>query len=124
MEYGYRINQEQLRYLYESAKSRMEAHPEYTEKQREIIKNCSIYESERDALEAAIKLPEGYMECCIIWAKIEKDEEFYHIKNDYWLVTYTSDAIKAAEYLGMADMYNSERIQDIIQNKTKKDNDN
>ncbi len=121
MEYGYRINQEQLRYLYESAKSRMEAHPEYTEKQREIIKNCSIYESERDALEAAIKLPEGDMECCIIWAKIEKVEEFYRIKNDYWLVTYTGDAIKAAEYLGMADMYNSERIQDIIRNNAKID---
>jgi hypothetical protein len=72
-------------------------------------------------LEAAIKLPEGDMECCIIWAKIEKDKEYYRIKTDYWLVTYTSDAIKAAEYLGMADMYNFERIQEIFQNKAKID---
>lgn len=121
MEYGYRINQEQLRYLYESAKSRMEAHPEYTEKQREIIKNCSIYESERDALEAAIKLPEEDMASCVIWAEIEKDEEYYRVKTNCWLLTYTSDAIKAAEYLGMADMYNFERIQEIFQNKAKID---
>ena len=115
------MTQEQLGYLYESAKLRIEAHPEYAEKQREKIRKCRVYESERDALEAAVKLPEDEVECCIIWAKIEKVEEFYRIKNDYWLVTYTGDAIKAAEYLGMADMYNSERIQDIIWNNAKID---
>lgn len=115
------MTQEQLGHLYESAKLRMEAHPEYAEKQRKIIRNCHVYESEREALEAAIKLPEDDLECCVIWAKIEKDEEYYRVKTNCWLLTYTGDAIKAAEYLGMADMYNSERIQDIIRNNAKID---
>lgn len=115
------MTQEQLGYLYESAKLRIEAHPEYAEKQRVIIQKCRIYESEREALEAAIKLPEEDMASCVIWAEIEKDEEYYRVKTNCWLLTYTGDAIKAAEYLGMADMYNSERIQDIIRNNAKID---
>ena len=65
-------SQEQLQYLYESAIKRMEAHPEYAEKRKKIIHDYPYYEGEKDALEAALRLPKDDIHCCIVWEKLRK----------------------------------------------------
>lgn len=37
MEYRYRMSQDELAYTYEHAQARMDAHPEYADKQKLII---------------------------------------------------------------------------------------
>jgi hypothetical protein len=112
--YKFVYRQENLQYLYESAIKRMEAHPEYAAKRIKIIQDYPYYESEKDALEAAFRLSKDDMHCCVIWAKIEKDEEYYRINTNYCVVTYTSEEIKAAEYIGMAALYNASNLFGII----------
>jgi hypothetical protein len=46
----------------------MEAHPEYAEKRKKIIQDYPYYEGEKDALEAALRLPKDDIHCCIVWA--------------------------------------------------------
>ena len=50
----------------------MEAHPEYAEKRKKIIHDYPYYEGEKDALEAALRLPKDDIHCCIVWEKLRK----------------------------------------------------
>lgn len=117
MKYRYRMSQEYLGYIYESAKARIEAHRDIADRHRASIQSCTHYKSEKDALKAAIALMKSdeYSDCQI-WAKIEKVAEFYRIVN-WWLVTDDCKLKQSAEYIGMALMYDSTKLQKIIDNR-------
>lgn len=101
MNNDFRMIQGQLCYLYNSAKARMESHPDYTENCQNSIKDCPRFGNEKEASKMAMKMvkehPDGIYR---VWATIEKDEEFYRI-NAPWIVTSNGDQMKAAEYIGM-----------------------
>lgn len=119
-DYRYRISQRDLNYIYESAKSRMEAHPDVAKKHQNIIQKCPYFKSEREALEAAVRLEKDNLYRCQIWAKVEKDEDIYRIQN-YWLVTDDGIIKLSAEYIGMALLYDGTRLSKIINGNAKID---
>ncbi len=118
MENRYKLGQDELSYMYESAQSRMAAHPDFAKRCKKAVADCTHFDNEQDALQAAIKpAREGEFDYyCQIWAKIEKDEEFYRI-SDYWIVTGDVQIQQAAEYIGMALVYDNARLQRISQEK-------
>lgn len=112
-DYKFRMSQSVLEYTYESAKGRMEYHPDLAEKYQNIIEKCPYFKSEREALEAAIKIDKEHPHSCQIWAMIEKSDGIYRIR-DYWVVSNDYKILQAAEYIGMAQMYNQSRLSRII----------
>lgn len=121
MGYRFRISQSDMGYLYESAKGRMDAHPDYADKHKRVIRDYPYFKSEREALEAAIKIEKINPYSCQIWAKIEKgDDGIFRILN-WWIVTDDIKVKLAAEYIGMALMYDETRLSKIIGGNTKID---
>ena len=121
MGYRFRISQSDMGYLYESAKGRMDAHPDYADKHKRVIRDYPYFKSEREALEAAIKIEKIYPYSCQIWAKIEKgDDGIFRILN-WWIVTDDIKVKLAAEYIGMALMYDETRLSKIIGGNAKID---
>ena len=115
----YRISQDEMRYLYESAKARMDFHVEHANKQKDIIAKQPFFKTEREALQAALK-NENLFDYQI-WAKIEKGEDgIFRIQNN-WIVTDDVFVKLAAEYIGMALMYDDIRFHRIIYNNIKID---
>ena len=120
MDYRFRISQDELEYAYENAIGRMKVNPDFAEKQNSIIQKCPHFDSEKDALEAAIKLEKKNPYTCQIWAKVEKVDDIYRI-HDYWIVAGDSKIKTAADYIGMVQMYDETRLQNIIYNDVKID---
>lgn len=116
MAYQYRISQDEMSRLYEAAKGRMDAHLEFTDEQKKIITKCPHFKSEKEALETAIKLIKKTHSDYQIWAKIEKgDDGIFRIQN-WWIVTDDGKTKLAADYIGMALMYDDIRLSRIIDN--------
>lgn len=113
MEYRYRISQDDLARIYENAQARMDANPEMAEKHKKAIREHSSFKSEKEALQAAIKLRKENHWGCQIWANVEKDDYIYRIQN-YWLVTDDGKTKLSADYIGMALMYDETRLLNII----------
>ena len=113
MKYKLKNNQEILMYAYESAQARMKIHHEFTAKCTKTIQEFPHFESEREALINAIEMKEKGCFDCQIWAKIDKDEEYYYIQ-DYYIVTDDNIVKQAAEYIGMAQIYDDANIFYII----------
>ena len=109
------MSQDELAYTYEHAQARMDAHPEYADKQKLIIQAQSFCKSEKDALQAAIEQRKDNHWGCQIWAMIEKTDGVYRIIN-HWLVTDDGKIKQSAEYIGMALMYDETRLERIINN--------
>ncbi len=120
MEYRFRIGQDELKRLYENAKGRMDAHPEFAEKHTNAIQDCPHFKREKQALETALRMEKENPCSCQIWAKIEKKDGIYRIQ-DYWLVTDDGKIKLSADYIGMALMYDETRLQNIIDNNIKID---
>lgn len=120
MEYKFRMTQNVLEFTYKNAKGRMDAHPDIAENMKSIIQNYSHFNSEKEALETAIKMEAKKPYSCQIWAKIEKSDDIYRIVN-WWIVTDDIKVKLAAEYIGMAQMYDETRLQEIIDNHVKID---
>lgn len=116
MDYRYRISQDELKRLYENAKSRIAAHPEIAEEYQKIIQECPYFESEKEALQSALKLMSDGYSTYQIWADIEKDGDIIRVKN-WWIVTKDWRVKQAADYLGLALMYDTVRLQTIINYK-------
>lgn len=120
-EYRYRISQDEMDYLYKSAKGRMDYNPKSAEKYNNIISKYPYFKTEKEALQAAIKHIKENDTNHQIWAKFEKgDDGIYRIQN-YWLLTDDWNIKLAAEYIGMALMYNEARFNRIIGNNVKID---
>lgn len=115
MEYRYRISQDDLARIYENAQARMDANPEIAEKHKKAIREHSSFKSEKEALQAAIKLRKENHWGCQIWANVEKVDDIYRIQN-YWLVTDDGKTKLSADYIGMALMYDEARLLNIIDN--------
>ena len=115
MGYRYRMSQDEFAYTYEHAQARMDAHPEYADKQKQIIKAHSFFKSEKEALQAAIEQWKDKQWGCQIWAMIEKTDGVYRILN-HWLVTDDGKIKQSAEYIGMALIYDVTRLERIINN--------
>ena len=99
----HRFNQSELRYLYESAKGRMDYHPDIAEKYKKMIDQHPFYKSETEAMQAANDLKGKSQSICQVWAKIGRDEEYFYIQDHY----IVSDDIRisiAADYIGMAQI--------------------
>lgn len=122
MEYRVRIGQNDLRYLYESAKARMEAHPELADKHKNTIQQHPFFKTEKEALEAALTLRREKDDSnCQIWAKVIKDGDVYRIQ-DWWVVTDDWKIKQSAEYIGMTLMYDNTRLQNILDDNIQIDN--
>lgn len=120
MEYRFRIGQDELKRLYENAKDRMDAHPDFAEKHITAIRDCPHFKSEKRALEVALNMEKDNPCSCQIWAKIENVNDIYRIQ-DYWLVTDDGKVKMSADYIGMALMYDETRLQNIIDSNAKID---
>ena len=114
------MSQDEFAYTYEHAQARMDAHPEYADKQKLIIQAQSFFKSEKEALQAAIEQWKDKQWGCQIWAMIEKTDGVYRILN-HWLVTDDGKIKQSAEYIGMALMYDETRLERIINNDVKID---
>ena len=119
-DYRFRMSQSELEYTYESAKGRMEYHPDIADKYQSIVLEYSRFKNEKDALETAINMEKENPYTCQIWAKIEKSDGVYRIM-DWWIVTDDWKVKQAAEYIGMAQMYDETRLSYIIDNNVKID---
>lgn len=114
MAHQFRISQDEMNRLYESAKGRMDANLEFADKQKEIIAKHPYFKTEKEALQAALRLKRDEITNYQIWAKFEKgDDGIYRIQN-YWLLTDDGKTKTAAEYIGMALMYDDIRFDRII----------
>ena len=51
-----KISQSELKYTYESAKSRMKIHPEIAAKSLKIVEDCPHFDNEKEATEFAIRM--------------------------------------------------------------------
>lgn len=95
-----KFGQDELQYVYESAKSRMEAHPDIADKNIKIINEYPYFTTLDDAIKYANAIDDEYINKCQIWAKVGKDEEYYYIQG-YFITTDDVFVSKAAEYIGM-----------------------
>ena len=121
MAYQFRISQDEMNRLYESAKGRMDANPEFTDEQNKIVANHSYFKTEKEVLKAAIDMMKKGDLNYQIWAKIEKGEDGIFRVQNYWLLTDDGKTKVAAEYIGMALMYDEARLLNIIDNNVKID---
>ncbi len=99
MKFDNNNNQGSLSYTYRSAQARMAAHPEHAAKQKEIIGNCKFVKPD-EAVGKALQMIKVGNYNCRVWAKIEIDEEFYFLSEE-WIVTDDWDVSLAAEYIGL-----------------------
>ena len=117
MGYKFRIGQDELSYLYEHAKGRMDFNPEIAEKYKKIIKEIPFYKSEKEALEFTVNDMKNSNSISKyryqIWVEIEKDNDIFRVTNK-WFVTDDNIKAQAAEYIGMAQMYDNCRLTTII----------
>ena len=115
MYYRFGITQDDMKFIYESAKDRMGIHLEHAEKCKKKIQLQRVFTSEKDALKFALKkMKQGNLAPSYqIWAAIEKDEVIYRIQN-FWIVTDDNHVKMAAEYIGMALIYSAIELRSII----------
>ena len=117
-EYIERYRQKELQYAFEAAQFRIKSNSEYIKTRIALIENQPHFKTEKDALEAAIKLrknKDAIKDYCTIriFAKVEQDEEYYRIA-DYWIVTEDGPVVPAAELAGLVMVYENQMIQDIV----------
>lgn len=101
MEYRCRIHQEVLAYAYEASRKRMEYHPEHAEECKRIIDELPCYKTMEEAIQVANELDNAKIDTlpCQIWSKVEKVDNVYRIKNE-WYVIYGKNKM-VAEYIGL-----------------------
>jgi hypothetical protein len=95
----------------------MDANPEFAEKFTKVLQGLSYFNTEKEALTSAIKRMQKDGSNYQIWAKIEKGSDgIIRVKN-WWLVTDDARVQQAADYIGMALMYDSSRILNVMDNE-------
>jgi hypothetical protein len=94
------LGQEELKYVYERGKKRMEYHPELAEEYRKMIKEFPFYHDRNEAIEKAVQMSKNSLKEYQVWAKVGKDGDYYFIQ-DYYIVSNDYRILIAAEYVGM-----------------------
>lgn len=110
----HRIGQETLKYIYESAKERMAAHPERAKQAVSIVEKHPHFKTQKEALEFAVQKmreTDGWYQ---VWAKVEKGEDGIYRVQNWWLSTDDIKTIEAAEYIGLAQTHDGSMILSII----------
>lgn len=105
--------QEQLRYAYETAKERMACHPDFADKRKKIIEDYPHFKTEKEALQAAIKILKEENRNCQIWVKIEKGKDGVYRASNWWTVSNDNIVLQAAHYIGMEQAYPGVSDDDI-----------
>ena len=98
------LGQEELKYVYESAKKRMMYHPEIADRYRKIVEELPVYNDRNEAIKKAVSISESSILGCQVWAMVGKDAEKYYIQ-DHYIVSNNNLILKAAEYIGMEQIY-------------------
>lgn len=114
MIHPHRISQEQLKYIYESAKDRMAAHIERAKQATTIVEKQPHFNTQKEALEFAVQKmreTDGWYQ---VWAKVEKGEDGIYRVQNWWLSTDDIKTIEAAEYIGLAQTHDGSMILSII----------
>ena len=114
MRYPHRINQETLKYVYESAKERMAAHPDRAKQAVSIVEKHHHFNTQKDALEFAVEQMKTNTAWYQVWAKVEKGEDDIYRVQNWWLSTDDSRVLEAAEYMGMVQTHDDSMILSII----------
>lgn len=94
------FSQDELKYVYERGKERMEYHTEKAAQYERIINDHTFYQNKDEAINNAKELNENSSHKYQVWAKVGKDEEYYYIEN-YYIVSNDWKVLMAAEYIGM-----------------------
>lgn len=94
------FKQKELRYVFDSAQKRMEAHPELAAKYKKTIDNFIFYTDRDEAIKAATELNKKNLAPYQVWARVKKNKERYSIE-DYYIVSNDYKILTAAEYIGM-----------------------
>ncbi len=102
-----KIGQDELKYVYDSAKHRCEIHPEIAEKYGRIIEELPIYKDGNEAIKKAVSQRNKNNSHCQVWAKVSKENEYYFIQ-DYYIVSSDNRILMAAEYIGMEQIFVAE----------------
>lgn len=98
------LGQEELKYVYEHGKKRIECHPELADKYIKIIEEFPFYQDRNEAIEKAIQMSKDNHEPYQVWAKVGNDVEHYYIQ-DYYIVSNDYRILIAAEYIGMEQLF-------------------
>ena len=107
------MSQDDLKFVYETAVSRMAANPSITEREERLIADFPFFKSEKEALVKAFELMQNKRANCQIWAKVEKSGNVFRIAN-WWVATDEWQIQKAADYIGMAQMYDAPRLRRLL----------
>lgn len=110
----HRINQETLKYIYESAKERMAAHPERAKQAVSMVEKHHHFNTQKDALEFAVEQMKTNYARYQVWAKVGKGEDDIYRVQNWWLSTDDSRVLESAEYMGMAQTHDDSMILSII----------
>lgn len=108
----YRIGQDELNRLYQIAEYRKKNRPDMAERFQAILRGCTYYRSEKDALAVALEKVKNKNYRCLICVGYKKEGGVFRIDNR-WLVTDEPRIIQAADYLCLALMYDNTRLQII-----------
>lgn len=98
------LGQEELKYVYERGKKRIEYHPEFADKYIKMIEELPFYQNRNEAIEKALQMSKDCQEPYQVWAKVGKDEEYYFIQ-DCYIVSNDYRILIAAEYIGMEQLF-------------------
>lgn len=120
MDYRYRIGQDALKFLYATAQERMKTNREYADKHKAVISKQHFFNTEKEALQFAIDKMKNEPCNYQIWAMIEKAGNILRIQ-ERWFVTDDWKVKQAADYVGMALMYDETRLSRIIIENIKVD---
>lgn len=112
-DYKFRMSQDDLKFVYETALSRMVAHPSIAKKEWRLINDFPFFKSEKEALAKAFELMQNKRANCQIWAKVEKSGDVFRVAH-WWVVTDDWKIQKAADYIGMAQMYDTPRLRRLL----------
>jgi hypothetical protein len=118
--YQQSISQNELKMMYESAQSRMDANRDFAEKQKNVIESCPYFKTESEALSSALKKMRTEDTDCQIWAKFEKEDDVFRFVG-WWIVTDDVKIKQAADYIGMAQMYDAPMLRSILYNNLSVD---
>lgn len=101
---AYVFSQNELQYVYNSAKERCEAHPEIVEKYKKLLADVPVYKDRNESIRKAVSASKESNKNGQVWAKIGKDEEYFYIQ-DYYIASADWRVWQAAEYIGMEQIF-------------------
>jgi hypothetical protein len=114
MGYKLQLTQEVLKRVYEDARDLKEYNRELAEEYELLVRDHKFFKTEKEALTEAIKLMKANLYNYQIWAKIDKGKDGVYRVLNWWLVTNDNKVKLAAEHTGLALVYDSTSLLNIM----------